>query len=344
MTATTAMIAAATAGGIVMYNQTNTECDAKKNTNKDDVSRFRIESHLMDKIQQKKYLSSVAKEQIPSTFRVLAIDLKVMRTDAFTGKCRLSHDKVFVDDVAPPKEVDIEGPISVARNDDDDDNNINRKNQSRKNTKRQRVKLKIPQKALAKSIVHCSSPQSQQHVGVELLEASISDLNPMKLRKKQSIGDYSYDPGKYYSQTEKNNNAEADTYLEVDEDNIEKLDPYSESSLERETVLEMEAPWNQYAWMEELRLRINGQIQFDAPLEKSSRYERVFFGRSYKITVPAVHKMMDYFIPFSFAKSDPDGVDGRSKANVRACNKPHAVIANGAALQKVRQVFARCKL
>jgi hypothetical protein len=54
--------------------------------------------------------------------------------------------------------------------------------------------------------------------------------------------------------------------------------------------------------------------------------------------------MMDYFIPFSFAKSDPDGVDGRSKANVRACNKPHAVIANGAALQKVRQVFARCKL
>jgi len=40
-------------------------------------------------------------------------------------------------------------------------------------------------------------------------------------------------------------------------------------------------------------------------------------------------------MPFSFAKSDPNGIDGRNQRNVRACNKPHAVIANGAALQLV---------
>lgn len=90
---------------------------------------------------------------------------------------------------------------------------------------------------------------------------------------------------------------------------------------------------NQYAWMEELRLRINGHIGFDASVEKSPRYERLLYGKNYKTTIPAVYKIWDMFLPFSFAKSDPNGIDGRNQTNVRACNKPHAVIANGAALQ-----------
>jgi hypothetical protein len=48
-----------------------------------------------------------------------------------------------------------------------------------------------------------------------------------------------------------------------------------------------------------------------------------------------VYKVWDFFMPFSFAKNDPNGIDGRMQGNVRACNKPHAVIANGAALQLV---------
>jgi len=84
-----------------------------------------------------------------------------------------------------------------------------------------------------------------------------------------------------------------------------------------------------------LRLRINGHIEFDAPVERSSRYERILFGNNYKSTVPAVYRVWDLFMPFSFARSDPDGIDGRNQSNVRACNKPHAVIANGAALQLV---------
>lgn len=78
-----------------------TTCE-KKN---DDT--FRVEVHLMDKIQQKSYLES-AKDGIPSTLRILAIDLPEMRTKAFSGECRLSHDKIFVDEVAPPKRIEVE--------------------------------------------------------------------------------------------------------------------------------------------------------------------------------------------------------------------------------------------
>jgi len=233
---------------------------------------------------------------------VLAIDVPEMRERAFTGNCVSSHDKVFLDDVAPPKAIDV-----VL----DDEG-------------KQKQRLEIAQKSLAQSIVHCSRPQSQQHVGVQLLEASLSNLNRFKVRKKQSFGNYTYDPGKYFDSAS-NDNAD-DEIGEKDEGPVPP---------DKERSDEIEAPWNQHAWMEELRLRINGHIEFDAPVEKSPRYERLLYGNSYKSTVPAVYKVWDLFMPFSFARSDPNGIDGRSEANVRACNKPHAVIANGAALQLV---------
>ncbi len=285
--------------GAAWYKNTS-RCEA---VDDDSKATFRIESHLMDKIQQKKYLSD-AKEAIPSTLRILAIDVPEMRTRAFTGNCIQSHDKVFLDDVARPK------GINVVLDDGDDDDDKGKKKQ----------KIEIAQKSLAKLMMHCSSPESQQPVGVELLEASVSNLNRYKVRKKQSFGNYTYDPGKYYdSSTNENSDDETD---ENDKDKIEKSD-------------EIEAPWNQYAWMEELRLRINGHIEFDAPIEKSSRFGRLLFGNNYKTTVPTVFKIMDLFIPFAFARSDPNGIDGRHQTKVRACNKPHAVIANGAALQLV---------
>ena len=97
----------------------------------------------MDKIQQKKYLQS-AKEGIPSTLRVLAIDLKEMRTDAFTGTCRLSHDKVFLDEVAPPKEIHVENELA--------DGTKTKPNPKQEKKKDALMKLKIPQKALVKSL------------------------------------------------------------------------------------------------------------------------------------------------------------------------------------------------
>jgi hypothetical protein len=50
--------------------------------------------------------------------------------------------------------------------------------------------------------------------------------------------------------------------------------------------------------------------------------------------VPPVSRFWQYQLP-QFAKSDPDGIDSQTKTNCRACNKPHAVIVNGAALQRV---------
>jgi hypothetical protein len=93
---------------------------------------FRVEVHLMDKIQQKSYLQS-AKDGIPSKLRILAVDLPELRTDAFSGVCRLSHDKIFIDEVAPPKViaiVDKNDPVSKE--------------------KKKQQKLKVDQKALVK--------------------------------------------------------------------------------------------------------------------------------------------------------------------------------------------------
>lgn len=96
----------------------------------------------MDKIQQKKYLTS-AKEGIPSTLRILAIDLKEVRTDAFTGHCRLSHDKVFLDEVAPPKEIYIGTDVG---------GNVKHNKNTTKGKRDAQSRLTIPQKALVKSL------------------------------------------------------------------------------------------------------------------------------------------------------------------------------------------------
>jgi hypothetical protein len=138
-------LAATTSAAAVgaLYTKLTTRCDTpngKEHRQRSDA--FRIESHLMDKIQQKKYLSS-AKEGIPSTLRILAIDLRELRTDAFTGHCRLSHDKVFLDEAAPPKEIQVSGDVHV-------DTKIKKNvSKSKKNTL---SKLQIPQKALVKSL------------------------------------------------------------------------------------------------------------------------------------------------------------------------------------------------
>lgn len=105
-----------------------------------------------------------------------------------------------------------------------------------------------------KSLIHCRSPQSQQRVGVEMLEASVADLNPFKLRKTHQFGKYKYDPGKYYG-SEKNKVKNQDE-RENDDDEIDEVDQ-AEVSLDKASYDdEIEAPWNQYAWAEELRLRV----------------------------------------------------------------------------------------
>jgi hypothetical protein len=69
-------------------------------------------------------------------------------------------------------------------------------------------------------------------------------------------------------------------------------------------------------------------------MEKSSRLAHYMFGNVYKVAVPSARRFWEWPLP-KFMKSDPDGIDGKYTTNCRACHKPHAVIANGAALQRV---------
>ena len=120
--------------------QTATESSTNKDNN------VRVEVHLMDKIQQKEYLTS-ARDAIPSTLRILAIDLPEMRTNAFSGDCRLSHDKIFVEDVATPKIVDVHvnrDPIEGGKHAGGSPQHLEHK------SKRGPIKLKVSQKALVK--------------------------------------------------------------------------------------------------------------------------------------------------------------------------------------------------
>jgi hypothetical protein len=87
-------------------------------------------------------------------------------------------------------------------------------------------------------------------VGVELLEASIADLNKYKLRKTQQFGNFKYDPWKYYA----NDKTEP---VDANEESSSSDNPNGTSNKRSTFDDELEAPWNQYAWAEELRLRVS---------------------------------------------------------------------------------------
>jgi hypothetical protein len=70
-------------------------------------------------------------------------------------------------------------------------------------------------------------------------------------------------------------------------------------------------------------------------MEKSSSMRRILFGTAYRATIPPSRRFWDALPLPKFMQSDPAGLDGKQKTNCWASHKPHAVIANGAALQRV---------
>jgi len=244
-------------------------------------------------------------------------------------------------------------------------------------------KLEIIQKSLARSLVRCRNTQSKR-IGVELLEASVYDLNPHNMRKTYQLGSYRYDPGKYRSMTKepgeamltrratvgggsrivKDRNQEEKDYVketkggggdatnagvkEVDGHVVEKEEHSShKSKLKRvATVIsadddEIDAPWNQYAWIEEMQIRINGFVPFGSNLKQSSFFSRYVFGNYYRRTVPSVRGYFPWIFPSYLSSAGvggDDGIDGdrRNRYSInRASSKPHAVIADGSAMQRV---------
>lgn len=309
---------------------------------------------------------------------------------------------IYPDDIAPPKVIKIpagyQGDIknqhkTEASNGEQESPNISNKSgtgdakdvepqpennnaiESKKMKKRKEEteKILVLQKSLARSLVRCRNAQSK-HVGVEILEASVYDLNPHNMRRAYRLGSYRYDPGKHgYG---RNKNVGGDDMLQrrmsvgaVSEDSSSATknrnrrvgqmalkkggkdtttdDGDGEKGIREGNEIasdddEMNAPWNQYAWIEEMQLRIHGHIPFDANVERSSFLSRLIFGNCYCRTVKSSRSFVRWFIP-SFLSGDRvggvDGIDGDFGINKRVINrassKPHAVIADGAAMQRV---------
>eukprot|EP00804_Cyclotella_cryptica_P011447 CCRYP_016397-RA/>CCRYP_016397-RA protein AED:0.02 eAED:0.02 QI:83/1/1/1/1/1/2/1128/408 len=247
---------------------------------------------------------------VPTRLRILTIDVPQFKDEAIKdGICQLpsqifdTDGPLFKDGVARPKRIDPQ---------------LNNKLSDRSKTRRElrEARRPIEQKSLAQMLYYCygssdprrnlkkksvqqSSTQSkvrgqsnpkatrknQQHdidplIGVEVLEASIMNLNPNNIRRTYtSKTAYKYDPGKYAMSNasrdgEDNDTADADetgnsqaatdtgiadveeaTEVQAKNDG-EDYDEKDELKNSTEIGDVRTAPWNQYAWLEELHSRV----------------------------------------------------------------------------------------
>ena len=217
---------------------------------------------------------------VPRRIRILAIDVPEFR-EVFDGECRVNLSRVYPDDIAPAKYI----PRKIQEKNGDN---------KEKSSKEEMEKIEIVQKSLARSLVRCRNVHSKR-IGVELLEASVYDLNPNNMRRTYNLGKYKYDPGKYGSTRDSPGGSMLQRRMSVlpagsglnirrrgkavvtktevasESNNDEKgvadvedqdVDVQEESNAETEmTVLaeeedEVDAPWHQSAWIEEMQLRV----------------------------------------------------------------------------------------
>lgn len=78
--------------------------------------------------------------------------------------------------------------------------------------------------------------------------------------------------------------------------------------------------------------KVNGKVPFGSTLHASSALTRILNGNVYKTTIPSNRAFWEWFLP-PFLHRDPAGREGNR--NNWASHKPHAVIADGAAMQRV---------
>lgn len=321
---------------------------------------------------------------VPSRLRVLVLDVPKFKEEAleYHGVCQLPSEifstkgPKFVDGVAPPKAVDKKSTTGYYYSKGD-----------KSSRKERRANMKpITQKSLAKQLYYCydsrqmskdSETQKQKPViGVEILEGSILDLNPNNIRRTYTSTSgkmrttHSVPPSQFaegVADVDEANEAEAEIETEIE--NKEEADTGEDLNESEETdnsdilTNERTAPWNQYAWLEEMYLRINGIVPFSEPIHRASTFSQWLYGRIYSHTIAptySTHRLwMWWWWPavFSYNRSNlikNGGVDGKGECNLygddsnggrllpwprkklnRASNKPHAVIADGAALHRV---------
>jgi len=249
----------------------------------------------------------------------------------FDQECRVDLSMLYPDDIAPRKKI--------------------KRVTTREKEKKNGQTMDIVQKSLVRSLSRCGDNAS-----VELLEASVADLNPRNMKRqitfvakrkktvKNINGQEEQNENNHDGDEESSGLTEAGSEMEEgEEDEQQQLDEILDQ--QRELDHEIDSPWNQYAWIDEMHLRVAGAVKFDAPMERSSTLSHLIFGNSYRRTTTTPSTWW-----FGSHINHPDGIDGQDDILVRgwfskrgrrrnmhtvASNKPHAVIADGEAMQRV---------
>ncbi len=191
--------------------------------------------------------------------------------------------------------------------------------------------IEIVQKSLVKSLARCGDN------GVVLLEASVKDMNPKNVQRRISFPS-SHNKGKEGSPTStaENSSSESSSTIYAEEIAGGHVDDESSGGYSEE----IDAPWNQRAWAEELKLRISGGTTFDDPMQPSSSFSRFLFGNYYRRTV-GQQGLWKWLYPARKHATDDE------YHSPIASNKPHAVIADGEAMQRVpgslRELVRYCR-
>lgn len=271
-----------------------------------------ISIDFCDKLANKSYLhfssdhiGTQRPPGIPTSLRILAIDLPETRRAFTGGTCHQAANFVYPDGIAPNKRIDINLLSS------------DHAEKKRKEKPTEEVHLQIEQKAWVKSMYQCANINTKK-VTVQLMEADMIALNPLNLRKTRHIGKIHYDPGRYEDERRRKT-----IHKQHRDEQHSPLTPQDE----------MEAPWHQHAWLEEMKLRISGRVPFGAPMIPSGRWNRLLYGNAYQPTVSNATSWSDRLA--FWRPSNPLGIDGESHGDNWASNKPHAVVANGSTLQRV---------
>lgn len=190
--------------------------------------------------------------------------------------------------------------------------------------------MEIVQKSLVKSLARCGDN------GVVLLEASVKDLNPKNVQRRMSFQSTTNKGEGLPTSTADNISSESSSTIYAEEIAGGHVDDESSGGYSEE----IDAPWNQHAWAEELKLRISGGTTFDAPMQPSSSFSHFLFGNYYRRTV-GQQGLWLWLYP---AKKHPTEDEYNSPI---ASHKPHAVIADGEAMQRVpgslRELVRYCR-
>lgn len=262
---------------------------------------------------------------VPSRLRLLTVDVPEFKRDAFQHGvvCQLPSQifdtpLTFLDGVAPSKPMN-----KTLGHNERTGTRDSRKPILQKSLAKQLYYCHYPQHDHSKSgksrslnHVHVRSEQKKMQsptsssktypsvqIGAEILEASVLDLNPNNIRRfyTSTSKKYHYDPGKYTNNdtdtTHEQHFGDASGIADADEAENEDIaretnnnNTSSEDQFEEKDIddpdYERTAPWNQYAWLEEMHLRIHGLVPFGAPMQRAHIISQWMYGRIYHQSIP----------------------------------------------------------